>query len=393
MILTPSHFLNFLVLTFLLFTSACATSTASTASPAASRPEKKGTELAIPSTTTEIKLEFLGKLEWPASQMFKKTSIGGLSGAAYNPDTQSWVVVSDDRGRKQEPRFYELKITAEPFKAEPLKVHFLHKKGQTRWQPNVLDCESITLLPWANYLISSEGDLNRKPRLGPSLLDVKLDGTVARTFDLPEIMLPEPSGVQTKGIQNNMGPEGLTSSDDHRFLWVAIEGPLVQERQAAPDTIRIVQYEMPEAWIIKPTTQFLYELDGRREGELISVRGVSEIFWVRDQVLWVMERGLEVNLQGLNHDVRIYEVDLAAGHHEVLKKKLILDASKVQKKLPNFEVMVGGPPLADGRKTLVLISDNNFQKSESTQFWLFARNEKVIEKETDKGTEKVGAKQ
>lgn len=361
-----------LLVNFCLLSSACGTGPVPQTDLAASALSPSRKEI-------ETRLEFLSRFDMASGADFKGTTVGGLSGAVYNPDTQTWAVISDDRGRKQEPRFYEFKITADPFKAEPVKVHYLHKKNQKRWEPNVLDCESITLLPWANYLIGSEGDLNRKPRIAPTLMDVKLDGTFARNFDLPEAMIPELAGAQTKGIQNNMGPEGLTSSEDRRFLWAAIEGTLVQDKALEPQRIRIVQYEMTEAWIIKPTKQFLYELEGPGTGELISVRGVSEIFWVRDQVLWVMERGLEVGLNGLNHNVKIYEVDLADVTTGFLKKKLILDAATLQRKLPNFEAMAEGPVLADGRKTLVLISDNNFQKGEPTQFWLLARNEKEVD--------------
>lgn len=327
------------------------------------------------SAKVETKLEFVSRFELPAGFKYKKTQVGGLSGAVYNPDTETWILISDDRGRINEPRLYEFKFSSQPFRAEVVGVQFLKKKNQKKWAKNVLDAEGITLLPWANYLISSEGDNNQKPRVMPTLFDAKADGTVVRDFALPDEMLPEPAGHQSKGIPNNMGPEGLTSSEDRKFIWAAMEGVLLQDRPATPDQIRIVQYEMPEAWVIKPTKQFFYPMENGGEGDLVSVRGVSEIFWAYDQVLWVMERGLEINLSGLNHAAQIFEVDLA-DEAKPLKKRVLLNLSQLQKKIPNFEAMVGGPALPDGRKTLILISDNNFQKNEPTQFWLFAYGEK-----------------
>ena len=331
---------------------------------------------AIASAKT-VSLEYLTKAELSTDFKFKKTRVGGLSGLVYNPDKSLWTAVSDDRGRVQEPRFYDLdfQVTrhAKNWKltVNPKDVFFIHRKGEKHWKKNVLDLEGIALLPWGNYLLSSEGDNNQKPRVMPVLLDVKPDGTWARNFELPEEALPELSGVQKKGIQNNRGGEGLTASADGHFLWVAIESPLVQDKDRHPGQVRIYQYEMTEAWVIKQTQSFYYPLEKAASDVLLSERGVSEIFWLRERELLVMERGLEVAMNHFGYDVKLFQVTLGESG-SLLKKELVLDLNQLGQRQTNFEALARGPVLPDGRQTLLVMSDNNFQKSEKTEILLFA---------------------
>jgi hypothetical protein len=44
-------------------------------------------------------------------------------------------------------------------------------------------------------------------------------------------------------------------------------------------------------------------------------------------------------------------------------------------KIDNFEGMTLGPKLSDGRRTLILVSDDNFVREQKTQFLLFAIKE------------------
>ena len=54
------------------------------------------------------------------------------------------------------------------------------------------------------------------------------------------------------------------------------------------------------------------------------------------------------------------------------KKTLLLDLRTLGIPLDNVEGMTIGPNLPDGRRSLVLVSDNNFAASQFTQFLLFA---------------------
>ncbi len=74
------------------------------------------------SAKVETKLELVSRFELPAGFKYKKTQVGGLSGAVYNPDTETWILISDDRGRVNEPLLYEFKFLLKPFRAVVLCV-------------------------------------------------------------------------------------------------------------------------------------------------------------------------------------------------------------------------------------------------------------------------------
>ena len=59
-----------------------------------------------------------------------------------------------------------------------------------------------------------------------------------------------------------------------------------------------------------------------------------------------------------------------------MSKELLLNLDALGIPLDNVEGMAFGPDLADGRRSLVLVSDNNFAPAQFTQFLLFAFSEK-----------------
>ena len=59
-------------------------------------------------------------------------------------------------------------------------------------------------------------------------------------------------------------------------------------------------------------------------------------------------------------------------------KRPLLDLGTLGLVLDNFEGMAFGPTLADGRRTLVLISNNNFNPLQSTQLLVLALDPAVL---------------
>jgi len=330
-----------------------------------------------PRTWGFVSLEFLAKVHLPSQFEFKQTRVGGLSGLIYDPDKKMWVAVCDDRGKYGHPRFYEFEISVTQkklvttLKVTPKDVIFLHKKGEAFWAKAGVGLKAITILPWGNYLVASDGDYNVKPRVAPTLMDIKVDGTWARDFELPEETRPNKLGRVTKGILNNQGPEGLTSTDDGRYTFVAIESPLAQDHGEQLGQTRLYQYEMPEAWIIRPTKTFFYPLDPASAGVSLSERGVSEILSTGGRDLLVLERAFESSDEGLGYTVKIFQVSVPLTEGKVLSKDLVFHF-KSQGHSANYEGMAWGPTLPDGRKTLIVLSNNNFKDSIPTEFALFA---------------------
>jgi hypothetical protein len=56
---------------------------------------------------------------------------------------------------------------------------------------------------------------------------------------------------------------------------------------------------------------------------------------------------------------------------DAVQKKLLADLSELGIYLDNLEGMTFGPRLPDGSQTLLLVSDNNFNEIQLTQFLLF----------------------
>ncbi|GIL18506.1 MAG: 3-phytase [Oligoflexia bacterium] len=342
-------------------------------------------------------LKYLAHAELPHRMSVQKTKLGGLSGIYYSSDEKLLYAVSDDRGKINEPRLYTFKVQlSEGQRSEiklevtPKDVLFLHKRNEKGPLHGVIDLEAIAPLPWGNFLLPSEGDNNHKPRLSPELFDVKPDASWVRSFPLPEQLVPEKSGKQTIGIQNNKSVEGLSTSPSGKIL-AATEAPLVQDARPDEKWVRFIQYESPEAWIIRPTKQFIYPLDTVIQGSGVFLEnGVSEILFVDENQVLVLERAVFLNMKEVFCDVRIYLVNLSgaqdvgglgslAKEKEVrpLTKKLIYQLKDLQKtnpefqKIENFEGMSWGPELKNHGRILLLVSDDNFMRNQRTQFLAF----------------------
>lgn len=372
-------------------------------------------------TAHAVELSFLSQTVLPHKMNFAKTHIGGLSGLYYESKSDVLYAISDDRGNVDEPRFYQFKIKISEknnLSVEPVAVTFLSvNKSSLAHQSTrsaaksfsaVLDLEGISMTPWGDLLITNEGDMNYKPRVEPQLIDVKSDGTILKKIEIPEQFLPEKAGVQKKGVQNNLAFEGLSANPNGRQWLVACEAPLLQDEKKY---IRFIEYTSSDAWALKPGRQWAYEFDfesANRDSNrlpdsmdlsgskdikksLVLQKGISEILFINEHQLLVLERGVQISTAGLQFTAQIYLTDITVDATDistwpqissqnkdkelkVLKRELILDLAKLNPsiEIDNFEGMALGPLLPDGRQTLIIVSDDNFSKSQKTEFLLFA---------------------
>jgi hypothetical protein len=344
--------------------------------------------LVVSQNSLSAEVEYLNQVVIPNQLLFQKTKIGGLSGLYFDPDSQNLYAISDDRGLVNEPRIYEFKlqVSLKDFKVEPQKVIFLkvNESSLAHHSTNspanlfsrVLDLEAISITPWGDFLITNEGDLNKKPRVLPQLISAKKDGTLEREFQVPEAYLPELGGVQKKGVQNNLAFEGLARNPNGKEWLMSAEAPLVQDPK---NFVRLLQYTMPEAWVLKPGTEYKYPFtEGKMEPDSVIEfqKGISEIQFKTENLLWVVERLLKITKKGISLQVELYETDLKKVDAQgLLSKRLILDFSTLEKQIgpiENYEGMTWGPMLPDGRRSLIIVSDDNFMKRQRTQFLLLA---------------------
>lgn len=360
----------------------------------------------ISSTALALQLEYMGEASLPRVTKFQGTTVGGLSAIVWSDG--KLFALSDDRGKVAESRFYEfdLQIQKKTMTFTPTAVHFLSGVPSRNQKKTLLDPEGLVRLAGGDFLISSEGDTNSKPREMPRLFRVTDKAAWKNDFDLPEKFLPEPTGQQKKGVRNNLAFEGLTSTRDGKVVFMSTESALVQDTAESLDEKSLASGKAPPEWIriikfsadskadgFKAGAEFAYPLD-----ELMSAsdskevfRGVTEILALSETKLIVLERGVRISPKNLwTTTGALYVADLSkasdvsgmkslvdAKFVSIEKKKLIdfeLDLTKqrANKPVQNFEGLSWGPLLADGRKSLLMISDDNFSKNELTELLLFA---------------------
>lgn len=324
-------------------------------------------------TFAKTKMELMGQVILPHKMKFEKSTVGGLSGIVWDESESKLYAICDDRGNIDEPRFYQFSFQLPPkmdvklekviyLKINPTELsHSKKRVGPENFSP-VLDMEGISKAPWGDFLITNEGDANHKPRVMPQLFSVKPDGTIMKAFDVPEDFLPEKSGKQSKGIQNNKAFEGLAANPNGKEWIVATEENLVQDK---PGTARLLQYTMPDAFVLKPGKEWKYPVS--------EDAGISEVTYLSETKLLVLERGFQMGPAGLKTRLQFYEFDLVKGSEKTLVLDLLADPKLGG--FENYEGMTIGPKFPDGKRSLIVVSDDNFMRHQETKFLVFKLSE------------------
>jgi hypothetical protein len=117
-----------------------------------------------------------------------------------------------------------------------------------------------------------------------------------------------------------------------------------------------------------------------------SVNGLVELLPFNNEFMLSMERSFSVGAPGTGNTIKLYWVafpgaddvngidSLAGmiGSVRPAEKTLLLDLGTLGIPLDNVEGITFGPDLPDGRRSVILVSDNNFAATQFTQFLLFA---------------------
>ncbi len=353
-------------------------------------------------TFLNLSLNFLGEYQLPKTS-FQDTPVGGLSALTYDRQRDRFYALSDDRSALAPARFYTLKLrlntstTEKPSleKVEIENVTFLKNEDGKTFPKGTIDPEGIALSPKGTVFISSEGDHNLG--IAPFIREFDLKtGQQLRSLPIPEHYLPNDSTQENqppRGVQNNLGFESLTvepgsslaavTGDPFR-LFTATESALIQDN--LPDTsiqsprIRLMHYLIGNIASPMVVTEHLYLLDPAPNGAIR--HGLTDLVTVDSGGHFL---SLERSYGLLGGSAKIYQIATSAATDtsgiatlkgdvsriDSIKKKLLLDLSELGIYLDNLEGITLGPRLADGSQSLLLVSDNNFNNIQLSQFLLF----------------------
>ena len=344
-------------------------------------------------------LKLLSEYVIPFNYQFNSTTVGGLSGIDFNPEKNEYYCISDDRSDKNPARFYTAKIDIHNDKIDTvifLNSTFLKDKFGNSY-PNSKQDPAHTPDPEAlrydrsnnTFIWSSEGERIVTPQKtileNPAVTIINPEGKFIDTFQLPSQLI---MSAQNDGPRQNGVFEGLTFLNDNKSLLVSVETPLLQDGPAAgpgdsSGIIRMIKFDIQSR---KPVAQYAYKIDPVAYPPItpggFKVNGISDILSVDDNKLIVIERSYSTGR--LSCTIKIFLADLSGAENiqnidalkdkkgiKLINKKLLLNMDHLGIFIDNVEGVTFGPTLANGKRSLLFIVDNNFNPLERAQVFLF----------------------
>ena len=345
-------------------------------------------------STAEIGgLRFIGAVTVPNDHTADGTLVGGLSGIDYDPAADLWYLISDDKSDKNPARFYIAKLTFDQVRFASVEIAHAVTLLQAEGQPypnaktggDVPDPEAIRRDPeTGNLWWTSEGD--RRLGLSPFLRATTPDGKFAEAFITPDLL--RMNDDQEIGPRHNQAFEGLSFAPDGKSVWLTMESALYQDGPIATPSAGTIARLTRLDRDGNVLAQFAYPVDPiqavptGKNGD----NGVSEILALDETHALVLERSGVEGADGIwKMYIRIYFIktaratdiaavqSLASANYIPVSKRLVIDLAKTAEvgRVDNIEGMSWGPMLADGKRSLVLVSDNNFNPVQITQFLAF----------------------
>ncbi len=333
----------------------------------------------IQNSTTISALSFIDEFIIP-DQTIEGTAFGGISGIDYANAT--WYLISD--ASKAPIRYYTADIVYDDNAFSTVQINTMVTIKDTQGDPlgnGLVDPEGIRFDMTKNRLIyTSEGSVNTG--IAPSLYEISIDGTQQQNRALPDYFNPPTPTNTAFGARHNGTLEGLSLSYDTTGYWVGMELPLLQDgpEPTTTDTESPVRITLLNTNTGEATRQFVYELDPIARPIVlgsITINGLVEILEYDTDQFLVLERSFSSGYLDGGSTLKLYKVDasaatntvnmntLNANTHTKATKTLLINFDTLRTKLTNgvvgnVEGMTFGPKLDDGSKTLVVVSDNNF---------------------------------
>lgn len=365
--------------------------------------------LALPQLCASVQasgiLHYAGESIFTTNAKQNEVSISGISALTYDHQKNIFYAINDSRNNNKEGNvsLYTLKmqLSSDGIK----KIDFLSQRPLLDLQhkdflANSIDAEGLALTPDGKSLLWSS-------ELGIPLRRSETNGVLQKTFSslFPARFNITGDKESPTGVRSGTSWEGLSYSPDGKYLFMAVESSLKQDGPVASpvnsSTSRILQFSVDDRGNpIELVHEFLYITDPVPQVTPFGVNdnGVSEILALDNNQLLIVERSGRNVSEGFNDwdfSVRVYLTNTATAsdirHIDSLqswnKKSTLQPVSK--KQLIDFSDYTTTPdciesvtfgPLINGHKSLVFVSDNNFQPHQKTKFYLFIDKEDALKK-------------
>ena len=351
------------------------------------------------SAATTFSARPIAEVSIPGGLTIDGTTFGGLSGIDYDPGTGTWRAISADDSDHGPARFYYLNLGTSAgtmntamsrAQGTPAAISAgmvpLQQADGTDYPPSAtagqdtIHPEGLRYDPTTqNVFWADSGQNNASLNIGPTLRESTTDGGFVATEATPSRL--QNTGADT-GIRDGEGLSGLTFSANGLLAVSSVAGPLQQDSANPTATAgaytRIVAQSRTFGW--RSVAQYAYPLDalpltdagGAGSNEVADILAVDATHYL------VLERA---TAPGQGNSVRLYEADitnatnvtaisaLSGASFTPAGKTLLLDLSTLHLGcVPDSSGLTWGPTLANGDRSLILVSDNGFDPHTPTTF-------------------------
>jgi len=344
-------------------------------------------------TAASVQLSYIGQSIIPTGTQYAGTTVGGLSGIDALGGGQ-FAIISDDRSQINPARFYTATIDVSQFNANGVNSGVTLTGVTTLLDPSgvsypalSIDPEAIRRLPNGNYLFTSEGDVNLG--IDAFIRETTAAGAHVSGYTIPaNVQQTGPAG--TTGIRQNLAFESLTL--DGGTAYTATENALRQDGPASTLTTaspaRIIAFDAATG---ATGAHYVYEVApvvlAPNPANAFATNGLVELLALGGGKFIAVERSFSVGAVGTagntGNSIKLFEIDLAGAtdvsglaslngqSYTPVSKTLILDLATLDIPLDNIEGISFGETLPSGKRSLILVSDNNFSPTQFTQFLAF----------------------
>lgn len=332
---------------------------------------------------------------------------GHGSGIAWTGIGDEYLMVADrgpkDGATEYTCRFHELKIRVNPVDRSVVPEVVATRLLRDGARPLIGSADALDPAagsrrfdPEAIRFDRRRGSVYISEEYGPLLARFSRTGTLQESWTVPKTRIDHPSSDPMEelpprnrsGRQPNRGFEGLALSEDGEFLYAILQGPLLQDHAIDAENRRhgrnVRLFEVATA-SGRVTREFVYQLENP---SLV----LSETEWLGPGRLLVIERDGKPGVDG--GQKWIVEIDFSRatdvqtlaqlpagklpGKVRPVEKSLLIDLLSPEYGLAGegfpekIEGLAFGPRLPDGRRLLLVTSDNDFRADQPTYIFAFA---------------------